>query len=381
MTAHDPSLSRSHGGLLGWLGFGSRHVDEAGNDETVASPGDRRDAHRHRQLDDIGAFLSHHRLEVNAQTLGVAYSYLSGSDPDLARQIDRRIQSRQLVTIEWLDEVTQSANSEDDLTALTQLLARLENSIDEFGKTSSAARKATSEYNSALAAHVDELEQVNRAGAVISELATITKAMVKRTHDIEQQMHRSEAQTKALKRRLDETRRSAEEDHLTGLPNRRAFEARFEEEYRQAHAALEPMSVAFCDIDHFKRINDLHGHDAGDRVLKIIAESLAQISDDRCHVARHGGEEFVMLFRDTTPVQALEKLDALRERMAARKLVNRANDQPFGQVTFSAGIADVFGYPDRRVALKAADMALYRAKQGGRNRIELASPEDGKPTF
>jgi diguanylate cyclase len=132
------------------------------------------------------------------------------------------------------------------------------------------------------------------------------------------------------------------------------------------------LSVAFCDIDHFKNVNDTHGHDAGDRVIRIIAETLAQISNDNCHVARHGGEEFVMLFRGLTPSEAKTQLDGAREAMAARTLVNRKTEQPFGQITFSGGVASVFAYSDPRAALSAADEALYRAKQAGRNRILMA---------
>lgn len=203
--------------------------------------------------------------------------------------------------------------------------------------------------------------------------------MLRRTVEIEKAMQRSEEQTRKLKAKLEETRRTADEDHLTGLPNRRAFESRFEREYREARAAAEPLCVAFCDIDHFKRINDNHGHDAGDRVLKLVAENLARISNERCHVARHGGEEFVVLFRDTTIAAAYEKLDRLRAQLADRRLVNRATDLPIGQVTFSAGIADVFACRDRRMALKAADAALYRAKLDGRNRICVAQPDEARP--
>jgi len=124
----------------------------------------------------------------------------------------------------------------------------------------------------------------------------------------------------------------------------------------------------------FKKVNDLHGHEAGDRVIKAIADTLARISDDRCHVARHGGEEFVMLFRGLTPTQAAQRLDEAREGLAERRLINRKTDEPFGQITFSGGVADVFGYGETRGALKAADDALYKAKAGGRNRIELAEP-------
>jgi diguanylate cyclase len=373
MTAHDPSLGRS-GGLLGWLGFG-RAVDET--DPAGPTPGgDQRDAMRQRSLELVGAFLAHHRLPVTARTLAIAHDYISGNDQDLVRLIDRQLQARKPVTMEWLDESLARNERSDELALLAQLMQRLETSIDEFGKASREARSATSDYGSALEEHVGELEQVSRAGEVISELASITKVMLKRTRDIEKQMVRSEAQTRTLKRRLDEARRCAEEDHLTGLPNRRAFEARFEDEFREARAAMDTLCVAFCDIDHFKRINDGHGHEAGDRVIRLVAEALARISNDRCHVARHGGEEFVLLFRGLALREVHDQLDRLREQLSERRLVNRATDEPFGQITFSGGVADVFACGDPRAALRAADAALYRAKQEGRNRIEVAGPAD-----
>ncbi len=379
MTAHDSSLGRNRSGLLGWLGLGNRAGAEAlPLPEVAAEPPrtDRRDTARRRQLEEIGTFLATHQLELNGQSLAIAHGYLSGEDPKLARQIDRQVQARKPVTAEWLDEIAARHGQDDDLAQLSQLMERLETSIDEFGRTSQDAHKATSDYHSALEEHVSELEQVNLAGEVISELATIAKVMLKRTREIEKQMQKSEAQTRRLKRRLEEARRTAEEDALTGLPNRRAFEARYEEEYRQARAAAEQLCVAFCDIDNFKRINDSHGHDAGDRVLKVVAECLSRVSNDRCHVSRHGGEEFVVLLRDMPVEEARTRLDQLREQLAERKLVNRATDVPFGQITFSGGVADAFAFPDRRAALRAADAALYRAKQQGRNRILVAGPED-----
>ena len=127
--------------------------------------------------------------------------------------------------------------------------------------------------------------------------------------------------------------------------------------------------MAFCDIDRFKLVNDTHGHDTGDRVIQSVAEVLARISNENCHVARHGGEEFVLLFRGLTVAQSAAILDQAREGLAQRNFINRATDQPIGQVTFSGGIADVFDFPDTREALRAADKALYRAKNEGRNRI------------
>jgi diguanylate cyclase len=379
MTAHDPSLGRTNGGLLGWLGFGRGQAEPAIEPSNEDDQVDRRASHRLRQLDEVARFLSVHQLEVSAATLAIAWNYLTGDDSQLVRAIDRQVQARKVVTMDWLDEELGRQGRADEVAALADLMQRLENSIDEFGKTSRDAHTATSEYHTALEGHVNELEQVTRAGEVISDLANIAKVMLRRTRDIEKQMLRSEAQTRALRRRLDEARRSAEEDHLTGLPNRRAFEAVFEEQFRQARAAAEPLCLAFCDIDHFKKINDEHGHEAGDRVLKLVADAFARISGDHCHVARHGGEEFVLLLRGETLEQARVQLDHLREQLASRRLVNRANDKPFGQVTFSAGIADVFACGDPRTALRAADTALYRAKQEGRNRVTEATDEDCQP--
>jgi diguanylate cyclase len=369
MTAHDPSLRSPAGGLLQWFGLG--------RSSEGAPPRDQRATLRQHQLYAIGDFLERHRLELSAQTLTAAHACLTGSDPHLVRQVDRRVADGDPVTSEWLDEVHHRHDRVDELAELAALMQRLETSIDEFSKTSIDARSVTNDYNSALEAHVEELDQAGNAGAVISDLANIAKAMLKRTREIEKAMVLNEAETRKLKRNLEVARRSSEEDHLTGLPNRRAFEARFESEFRAARAALEPLCLALCDIDHFKAINDSHGHDAGDRVLRLVAQNLARISDDRCHVARHGGEEFVVLFRDKSLEDAVLALDALRQELAARKFVNRATDSPIGQITFSGGVTDVFLHADRRAALRAADIALYRAKEGGRNRIEVAGAADG----
>lgn len=379
MTAHDPSPGRPTG-ILGWLGLGQRQPEPAAPeiDPLIHRP-ERRAALQWRQLEEIGRFLVTHKLEVSARTLAVAWTYLTGADSQTVRLIDKQIQQRLPITPEWLEAQLGSEGPAEDLALLAQLMERLQNSVEEFGKTSREAHSATSEYHTALEEHVTELERSSKAGSVIIDLAAIAKVMLRRTRNIERQMLRSEAQTRALRRRLDEARRSAEEDHLTGLPNRRAFEATFAEQYRLARAATEPLCVAFCDIDRFKAINDTHGHDAGDRVLKLVAESFARLSGDHCHVARHGGEEFVMLLRGESLQTVTAKLDLLRQQLSERRLVNRATDEPFGQVTFSAGVADVFACGDPRTALRAADSALYRAKQSGRNRVEAATAEDCLP--
>jgi diguanylate cyclase len=375
MTAHDPHFAREHHGILRWLGFGPAPQGDANQDEHSldgTAELDPRDRRRRQLLSDVASFLLTHRLEVSPFTLAIAHDTITGADQRLAHQIEIRVAAREPISLEWLEEIGHAATHGDGAEMLSGLMAKLETSLTDFAETTVTARSAASEYNSALEAHVGELEQVSKAGVVITELASIAKVMLERTREIEQEMSRSEMQTRSLQSSLDDARRKAEMDHLTGLPNRRAFESSLEEELVAAKISGEPLCVAFVDIDLFKQVNDTHGHEAGDRVLKAVAQTLSRISNDKCHVARHGGEEFVALIRGKSLKQAWQVLDGARESMADRRLVNRANDMPFGKITFSGGIADVFAYPSHRDALKAADEALYVAKAQGRNCIVYA---------
>ena len=325
-------------------------------------------------LAEMSRFLDKHGLRLSQSTLLAAYDYVTGNDPRLSTAIVERERQGEPVSLDWLVGFRRGEGAQDEVNLLTRLIERIERNLESFSHTTGEVRTAATAYTTQLRSQVDELQQGSDAGAMLAEVVSIARAMIERTHEIELKIARSEQETRALQRSLEETRRSAELDHLTGLPNRRAFEHRLDREVIAARTASEPLCVAFCDIDRFKRINDTHGHDAGDRVLRAVANALNDISDERCHVARHGGEEFVVLFRGTPIGEAFTQLDQTRDSLAERRMVNRANDMPFGKVTFSAGIADVFDYADPREALKAADEALYAAKQDGRNRIVRATP-------
>lgn len=364
------------GSLLGWLSFrGSRPQEKSGPAAKSYGAVKHQSIGEARRwlLDSIASFLLENELDVSSPNLATAHGAFSGMNPRLARQIAARMQSGEKISQQWLDEA--AGNSEPETSGeeeIAKLISKLEGQLDSFAKSTNDARSATTTYNAELEHHVAELEKIEETSQLLTNLAGLTRAMLEHTRKVEEEMRRSEDEAKELRRNLERATRDAEMDHLTGLPNRRAFEALLASNFREAQAAIEPLNVAFCDIDHFKRINDTHGHDAGDRVIRVIAESLGKIANSNCHVARHGGEEFVMLFRGIPLAEAKERLDAVREDLANRRLINRKNDKPFGQITFSAGLADVFAYGEPRAALRAADEALYVAKESGRNQITVA---------
>ena len=328
---------------------------------------------RRRLINEIRTFLIEHKLEVSPFTLRAAHEACSGLNPAFSRRIEQQGECDEPLTVEWLEE----AVSEDpcsDYRSIEYLALSLEQGIEELSRATKSMRLATSEYGDELERRVVGLNDASHAEEVIAQLADFAKAMLSRSRQMEDELRDNERETAALRKNLDRARQDAEVDFLTGLPNRRAFEEVLQAEYRDARAAGEPLSVVYCDIDWFKAINDSHGHEAGDRILREVADTLLQLCGKDCYVARHGGEEFVLLFRGVEPAAAWEILNSAREDLAGRRMINRRTDKPFGTVTFSGGIADVAQFADPREALAAADEALYCAKESGRNQISLAQP-------
>jgi len=329
---------------------------------------------REELLAAISAFLTKHDLDVTPANLTLSHAAFSGADLDLGRRITAREISGEVITQAWLDQQRPAAPDEAAERAEAEaMMIRLGSSLETFAAATSRVEGATAAYGASLTQQVGRISDAGAAGDIVANLVDITRAMIERTRDIEQEMKKSSQEADSLRQSLERARRDAEIDHLTGLPNRRAFEGVLEREYRAAQREIDLLSVAFCDIDHFKQVNDVHGHETGDRVIQAIGQVLARISDDRCHVARHGGEEFVVLLRGRSVEEAKTILDAAREQLSERRFVNRTTDEPIGRITFSAGVANVFASSEPREALAAADEALYRAKAEGRNRICIAS--------
>ena len=349
--------------------------DSAPSAREASRNGSSREIERRRELyNDIGAFLFAHDLDLSPVNFGLAYDYITGNDHKIEKAVRAILSERGQITNSVAEKILSDRHS-GEMTAesLGKMLSQVEENLTQLTSLASESSASASDYGDALQAKVDDLGGKASTDQVVTALIGLTRSMVEKSRQIEGEMRDSQKKTRALQQSLETARKAAEMDHLTKLPNRRAFEATIQEEVAQATANGEPLSVAFCDIDHFKNVNDTHGHDTGDRVLKFVASLLARISDEKCHVARHGGEEFVMLLRGKTASEACEIVDGARADLASRNLVDRNTGERMAQVSFSGGVADVFAYADPRAALKAADRALYLAKEHGRNRVYMAA--------
>ena len=162
----------------------------------------------------------------------------------------------------------------------------------------------------------------------------------------------------------------ANQDALTGIANRRGFDTLIEREIARALRSKEPLSVALCDVDHFKAYNDRYGHPAGDECLRKIGAAMAKsCRRGTDFAARYGGEEFALLLPDTPAEGALKVVETARQEVAAIAIPHEASSTA-QVVTISAGVATFLPEQDKSAAsfIARADQALYRAKHLGRNR-------------
>lgn len=160
-----------------------------------------------------------------------------------------------------------------------------------------------------------------------------------------------------------------EVDELTGVLTRHAMDRELKEELARARRGKAPFTVAMADIDHFKEVNDEYGHPFGDRVLAELAARLTDGLRPYDQVFRYGGEEFLVLLPETSRDKARRVLDRLRERIGA---VEIRDGDVATKVTLSIGVSEFAPRRSIKRLIAEADAALYRAKQAGRNRVELA---------
>ncbi|HVG23509.1 MAG TPA: diguanylate cyclase [Thermoanaerobaculia bacterium] len=163
-------------------------------------------------------------------------------------------------------------------------------------------------------------------------------------------------------------------DPLTSLRNRRAFDERIGETFEHARRYDRPLSLAIVDVDHFKSINDTHGHDVGDAVLRRIAKIMALVTRQTDFVARIGGEEFAILLPETALFEALQFGEKIRSAIAAEPVEGHELRVSIGIASFPH--SDV---PGEAELFRAADQALYRAKMNGRNRVEIERRRHCRP--
>ena len=239
------------------------------------------------------------------------------------------------------------------------------------------------EFGALLEIELSALQQANGGGEInnlkqiliggTKELIKGQSALAEKLHSTKNYMELVKTDSVSLRDELDKVRLLSLTDEFTGLPNRRAFMRRLEDEIGRAQRYQIPLALAIIDLDKFKAINDNYGHAAGDEVLRWYSQNILSIFRHHDMVARYGGEEFSVLLPNTDGEGALRALNKVRGRAA--NATWEFEDKVLPAPTFSAGLTlYVPGEPPNSI-IDRADKALYRAKRLGRNRIETEMPK------
>jgi diguanylate cyclase len=361
-------------GLIARL-FGREETEAA--PDVILSAAQQAFAGRHREA--IGAlctWLADAGLDPTPDTLALGWQMQTAAGEVGHSIVDSARDAEGHIPALAVPQLMIALGLRQDRRALNAMIDEARHNVGNAQALTGDSSAAIADYRAALAVPAKAIHDPVRATAAIAEMQVLTQALLERTMAAEVELRATASVMGELRERLAETQRQALADPLTELPNRRAFEAALAEGLTKCEQG-GTLSVAFVDLDHFKAVNDTHGHATGDRVLKHVAGLLAGLSGDNCHVARHGGEEFALVFAGLNASEAHVRLDAARIALTEENLLNRENAQPIGRLSFSAGIAQFHSGESSSRLLARADAALYAAKAGGRDQLRIAAPPVG----
>lgn len=317
--------------------------------------------------------LSRHNVPATPNNYAVWFSYVSGENPELNAEIEHLVETDTAFTAEVNARLYRRYVSETDTSNIDQVRTGLNRILSEVGSSLSEAGNDAQAFEGTLGGFVEDVAGKNDLDEIRDLLTTLieeTRNMQKVTNGMQTQFVSKSEEIAELHEQLQRERKRAITDPLTGLYNRFAL-------IDQLNAAIgemppgSPPSVVMLDIDHFKAINDTHGHLIGDRVIRFVAQVLQKNIKGKDTAARYGGEEFTLLLPETAAAGAKSVAEGVRAAIAKAQLVRADNKKPLGQITISAGVANYRQGEDVMEFVNRADQALYRSKNQGRNRVTV----------
>ena len=213
---------------------------------------------------------------------------------------------------------------------------------------------------------------------MITNALNATRDMERQNKSLEEKFNASSVEINRLREDLETMRLEAMTDGLTGIANRKLFDAELRRCAIQAMEDGEPLCLLILDIDHFKKFNDTYGHQVGDQVLKLLAQTLTSSIKGQDLAARFGGEEFCVILPGTGLDNAIKVAEVIRNKVGKKQVLNRKTGESMGQVTVSVGVGEFrYGEPLSQLILRS-DEAMYAAKRTGRNRVVSETMVDSK---
>ena len=316
--------------------------------------------------------MSEHDVPVYPRNYAVWYEYVSGTNLPLKQAIDEHIKHNRLFTDEFNEKLYMEHIAETDEINLRNLQRDLVMAVLAVQGNLSTADNSSVQFGDALKKQAQLLSD-NPGGetvqSIVKALKTELGTMQDSTRTLQQGLKENSKEIERLRKELDSAKHEASLDPFTGLANRRSLIKNLEEAIQRSQEEGHEIGFLMLDIDHFKLINDTHGHLMGDKVIRCVANIIKNSVKGNDLVARYGGEEFAVLLPNTPHAGAMVVAENIRQSIERTNLVRSSDKQPIGRVTISIGVASYRSPETSEEFIERADKFLYQSKSEGRNRV------------
>ena len=316
--------------------------------------------------------MARHSAGFHPLSYSVWYEYVAGCNEALRAAVDVRLKQTPILSDRDIEVLFDAHVAMRDIDSSARMRSEIARLVKHVEGVATEAGQEVGHYGEELDDYRERLQDETgkeTIAEVVESLIDETMRVRVKTEIYHEHLKKSSEEVERLRGELELVQGLALSDPLTGLLNRRGFE---QQRQRLCAVSAAGFTVLIIDIDHFKAINDAHGHLLGDRVIVSVANMLRSCVGERGPIARMGGEEFAVLLPHTSSAGGVELAERIRSSVEHGKIRRAGTDETIGNVTVSIGVASCGENELFDAMLARADGALYQSKTAGRNRVTVA---------